>query len=91
MRKLFLALAGTMMIAGSSFLAPPAMALPAPTAAAPSNNLQKVQYYRHDHRRPVYRNRHHRRVCRTVVRNKIVWRNHRRHLERYRTRVCNWR
>ncbi|HEY4192972.1 MAG TPA: hypothetical protein VGM46_10040 [Mesorhizobium sp.] len=29
-------------------------------------------------------------VCRVVVKKRVVWRNHRRHVERYRVRQCNW-
>jgi hypothetical protein len=81
MRKLFLAFAGVMMIAGSSLVAAPAMAR--------STDYHQVQQ-RH-HQRPHYQKRHHRKVCRTVVRRKVVWRHHRRHVVRYKTRVCNWR
>lgn len=83
MRKLFLALAGVMMIAGSSLVAAPAMAR--------SGDHHQAQQHHTQNSRHNYRNKHRRQVCRTVVRNKVVWRNHRRHVVRYQTRVCNWR
>ena len=83
MRKLFLAIVGIMMIAGSSLVAAPAM-------AKPGDHVQTRQD-RHYNPRPNYQKRHHRKVCRTVVRKKVVWRHHRRHVVHYKTRVCNWR
>jgi len=33
---------------------------------------------------------HPHRVCRVVVRKKVVWRNHHRHVVRYKVRRCHW-
>ena len=37
-----------------------------------------------------YHNRHHERVCRVVVRKKVVWRHHHRVVVRYNVRKCHW-
>ncbi|MHA6643348.1 hypothetical protein [Mesorhizobium sp. A623] len=77
MRKFFLVLAGVAMMAGTSLAAAPAMARPG-------------DHYQSQHHRPDYRGkRHHRQVCRTVVRKKVVWRHHRKQVVRYNVRRCH--
>ena len=75
MKKFFFALAGVAMLAGS------AVVVSEPAMASPSQHRYQHNFHKHPHRK----------VCRTVVRKKVVWRHHRRHVVRYKTRICNWR